>query len=210
MTSGPGFVLAIGGFSPRRAADQRADAGSHHDRAGGRRNNPRLTCQAYFAVTSNTIQFGALVALYAAAYGFSIEGELGFDVLIQFVPFHFIADFHASIQLKRGSRSLFKVSLVAALEGPRPLRVSGKASFEIFWCDFSVRFDKTLIEGEKPPLPPAVDVLAQLTSALATPDAWSTVAAINRQHGVTLRQLKPGALVLDPLGNLMVKQAVAR
>ena len=39
------------------------------------------------------------------------------------------------------------VSLTGALEGPRPLRVSGKATFEILWCDFTVRFDKTLVEG---------------------------------------------------------------
>ena len=63
------------------------------------------------------------------------------------------------LQLKRGSHNLFKVSLDGELEGPRPLRVSGKATFEILWCDFSVRFDKTLVDGERPPLPPAVDVL---------------------------------------------------
>ena len=119
-------------------------------------NNPRLTCEAYFAITSNTIQFGARAQLYAAAYGFTLEGDIGYDVLVQLAPFHFLADFHASIQLKRGSRNLFKVSLAGELEGPRPLRVSGKASFEIFWCDFTVRFDKTLVSGEKPPLPPAV------------------------------------------------------
>ena len=98
--------------------------------------------------------FGARAQLYAAAYGFSIQGDVGYDVLIQLVPFHFLADFHASVQLKRGSRNLFKVSVAGALEGPRPLRVSGKASFEIFWCDFSVRFDKTLVGGEKPPPSP--------------------------------------------------------
>jgi hypothetical protein len=130
-------------------------------------------------------------------------------VLIQLAPLHFIADFHASMQLKRGSRNLFKVSLAGELEGPRPLRVAGKASFEILWCDFSVRFDKTLIEGEKPPLPPAVDVMGELKRALSTAESWSTLGAANRQHGVTLRTLRPGpVLVLDPLGNLMVKQSV--
>ena len=32
--------------------------------------NPKLICQAYFAITSNTVQFGANASLYAAAYGF--------------------------------------------------------------------------------------------------------------------------------------------
>ena len=161
--------------SRRRPACRRS-SGSRSRCAAG--NNPRLTCAAYFAITSNTMQFGARAQLYAAAYGFSVEGDVGFDVLIQLAPFHFIADFHASIQLKRGSRNLFKVSLAGELEGPRPLRVSGKATFEIFWCDFSVRFDKTLIEGEKPPLPPAVDVLAELKRALGTAESWSTLGAV--------------------------------
>jgi hypothetical protein len=93
------------------------------------------------------------------------------------------------------------------LEGPRPLRIAGKASFEIFWCDFTIRFDKTLVSGEKPPLPPGVDVLAELKRALGAADSWSTQLAPNRQHGVTLRKLPSSTtLVLDPLGNLVVKQ----
>jgi hypothetical protein len=113
------------------------------------------------------------------------------------------------VQLRRGSRNLFKLSVSGILEGPLPLRISGKASFEIFWCDFTIRFDKTLISGEKPPLPPAVDVLAELRRVLTAPDAWSTQIAQNRQHGVSLRKLTSGTtLVLDPLGNLVVRQQI--
>jgi hypothetical protein len=43
--------------------------------------NPRLLCEAYFAITSNTVQFGARA------------------------PLHFIADFHARLRLKRGWRT---------------------------------------------------------------------------------------------------------
>jgi len=204
-----GFVMAVGGLNPRFVPPLSLPklARITIELAAG--NNPRLTCEAYFAITSNTIQFGARAQLYAAAYGFSLEGDVGFDVLVQLLPFHLIADFRASVQLKRGSRNLFKLSVAGALEGPRPLRISGKASFEIFWCDFTIRFDKTLISGEKPPLPPAVDVLAELMRALAAPESWSTQVAANRQHGVALRKVATAdALVLDPLGNLVVKQQI--
>ena len=145
----PGFVLSVGGFNPRFAPPRvcRRSIASRSRSSSG--NNPRLTCEAYFAITSNTVQFGARAQLYAAASGFSVEGEVGFDVLVQLLPLHFIADFQASVQLKRGSRNLFKVSVEGALEGPRPLRVSGKATFEILWCDFTMRFDKTLVKGEQ-------------------------------------------------------------
>ncbi|HEY7640573.1 MAG TPA: DUF6603 domain-containing protein, partial [Steroidobacteraceae bacterium] len=203
------FVMAVGGFNPRFAPPENFPTLKRITIALASGNNPRLTCEAYFAITSNTIQFGSRAELYAAAFGFSIEGDIGFDVLIHLIPFHLVADFHASVQLKRGSRSLFKLSVSGTLEGPRPLRISGKASFEIFWCDFTIRFDKTLIEGEKPPLPPAVDALAELRRALAAPQAWSTQIAQNRQHGVSLRKIAVGTtLVLDPLGNLVVKQQI--
>ena len=52
-----------------------------------------------------------------------------------------------------------------ALSGPRPLRVKGKATFEILWWDVSIGFDKTLIQGEKPPRPEPVEVLPRLKEA---------------------------------------------
>jgi hypothetical protein len=203
------FVLAIGGFNPRFAPPAGVPPLERVQIALSSGANPRLSCDAYFAITANTIQFGAAAQLYAAAYGFSISGDVGFDVLLARAPLHFIADFHASVQLKHGSDNLFKVSVAGELEGPRPLRVSGKASFEIFWCDFSVRFDTTLVQGEPPPLPPAVDVQAQLAAALSTPQSWSTQLAVNRTHGVALRKLALGSgLVLDPLGRLAVNESV--
>ena len=209
--SGPhqGFVLAVGGFNPHFAPPAGVPPLARVAIALCSGNNPRLTCEAYFAITANTIQFGANASLYAEAYSFSISGDIGFDVLITRAPLHFIADYHASVQLKYGSHNLFKVSVDGSLEGPRPLRVSGKATFEIFWCDFSVRFDKKLVDGDPPPPPPAVDVLAELNRALSTAQSWSTQAPANQSHGVALRKLAPGtALVLDPLGRLAIKQDV--
>ena len=93
-------------------------------------------------------------------------------MLIQLLPFHFLAEFRASVQLKRGSRNLFKVSVSGALEGPLPLRVSGKASFEILWCDFSVSFDATLVDGGTPNDLVPIDVLSVLVDALSQPRSW--------------------------------------
>ena len=208
--AGPGstFVLAVGGLHPRFAPPSDLPKLDRIAIALSSGNNPRLTCESYFAITANTVQFGARASLYAAAYGFSVEGDIGYDVLLQIVPLHFVADFHAKVALKRGSSNLFSVSLEGELEGPRPLRVSGKASFEIFWCDFSVRFDKTLVDGEAPPLPPAVDLLGDLTQALSSATSWSVQS--RSTHGVALRKLPPGeTLVLDPLGTLIVQQQVA-
>lgn len=209
---GPSFVLSVGGFNPHFAPPVGVPEIRRVAIALSSGTNPRLVCEAYFAITTNTVQFGANASLYAAAAGFSVEGHVGFDVLVQLAPLHFLAEFQAKLQLKRGSRNLFGVKLVGALEGPRPLRVSGKATFSILWCDFSVRFDTTLVRGEPPPLPPAVDVFDQLAQALRSPSSWSTQRSAVHTHGVALRSLPPGGvsgpIVLDPLGQLMVKQQV--
>ena len=131
-------------------------------------------------------------------------------MLIQFDPFSFLAEFHAQLQLKRGSTNLFKVRVEGSLAGPRPLHLKGKATFEILWWDVSIRVDKTLVEGEKPPLPEPIDVLPRLKEALGNPGNWVGQLPAGQRPMVTLRE-KPGAatdVLLHPLGTLTVKQSV--
>jgi len=81
-------------------------------------NNPRLTLECYFAVTSNTVQFGAKLELYAKAMRFNVYGFLSFDVLFQFSPFYFIASVSAMLAFRCDSRVLGSVGLDLTLEGP--------------------------------------------------------------------------------------------
>ena len=172
-------------------------------------DNPKLTCDAYFALTANTVQFGAHAHLYAAAAGFSVTGDIGFDVLIQLLPFHFLAEFFAGMQLKRGSTNLFKVKVEGALEGPLPLSVRAKCSFEILWWDVTVRLNFTLVGGQRPPLPAAVNALDHLRTALADTRSWSTELPPGQTRIVALREsAADGTLRVHPLGTLTVRQSV--
>ncbi len=178
-------------------------------------SNPRLTCEAYFALTSNTVQFGAAAHLYAEGpMSFNVTGDVGFDVLITLNPFHFLAEFLASMQIRKGTRNLFKVKVEGALEGPRPLALRAKATFEILWWDVSIRVDATLISGARPPAPPAVDVLAQLVAALTDARNWHGELAPGQSRIVVLREpgggtASAGAPVLvHPLASLAVRQGV--
>jgi hypothetical protein len=208
-TSPRSFALAVGGmhqgFTPPAgfpALDRIALSLTTGD-------NPRLTCQAYFALTSNTVQFGARADLYAAAYGFNVTGEAGFDVLIQLLPFHFLAEFFAGMQLRKGSDNLFKVKVEGALEGPVPLAVRAKCTFEIFWWDVSIRVNVTLVGGQAPPAPAAVDASVQLRAALADPKSWSAELPQGQARIVSLREAPAdGVLRVHPLGTLSVRQSV--
>ena len=206
----PNFALAIGGLHPAFNPPPnfpKLERIAINLAAG---DNPRIRCEAYFALTANTVQFGARAELFAKASGFSIQGEIGFDVLIQLAPFQFLADFFAQVQLKRGSTNLFKVRVEGALAGPRPLHIKGKATFEVLWWDVSIRIDTTLVEGEKPPLPAPIDVLSQFREALSHPANWTGQLPAGQRQMVTLRA-RPGAatdVLLHPLGTLTVKQNI--
>ncbi|SFS14094.1 hypothetical protein SAMN04487846_2846 [Microbacterium sp. cf046] len=204
-----GFALAVGGFHP----DFRIPAGFPALKpitvaltAG---DNPKLICQAYLGVTANTVQFGAEASLYAAACGFSISGAVGFDVLIHLFPPHFLAEFRAKVQLKRGSRNLFSVTVNGEVEGPLPLRIQGKATFEILWCDFSVSFEKTLVDTEGTITMPQVDAIGELRRTLNDPTNWQSEPPRAGQLMVTVRRDdRPGEVLLHPLGTLSVRQGV--
>ncbi|HWM08787.1 MAG TPA: DUF6603 domain-containing protein [Solirubrobacteraceae bacterium] len=205
------FALAVGGLHPKFALPAGFPRLERMSLALTTGDNPRLLCQAYIGITPNTLQFGARATLFAAALGFSVEGDVGFDVLIQIIPFHLLAEFHASVQLRRGSRSLFKVKVEGALEGPLPLRVRGKASFEILWCDFSVRFDATLVGGAAPADVQRIDALGELTRALGDARHWQAEAPAATGRLVSVRAARPdelGAVLLHPLGSLSVRQSV--
>ena len=116
----PNFALAVGGLHPAfnpPANFPKLERIAINLSSG---DNPRIRCEAYFALTANTVQFGARAELYASAAGFSIQGEIGFDVLIQFDPFLFLAEFYAQLQLKRGSTNLFKVRVEGVAGRPAP------------------------------------------------------------------------------------------
>lgn len=175
-------------------------------------SNPRLTCEAYFALTSNTVQFGAAAHLYAEGpMSFNVTGDAGYDVLITLSPFHFLAEFRASMQIRKGTRNLFKVKVEGALEGPRPLALRAKATFEILWWDISIRVNATLIGGQRPPLPPSVNALEQLLAALGDARNWHGELPAGQSRIVVLREATGStgaatAIAVHPLATLAVRQ----
>jgi hypothetical protein len=208
--TGDAFLLAVGGFNPRFAAPAGFPALDRVAIALSNGKNPRLVCESYFAITSNTLQFGARASLYAEAIGFSVTGDIGFDALVSWAPLHFVADFQGIVQLKRGSHNLFKLSLTGTLEGPQPLRLSGNVTFEILWVSFTVRVDATLADGPAAAGLAAVNVADLLAAAVGTPANWRTQLTPGVAHGVAVRSVAPssGGAVLDPLGQVVFEQQV--
>jgi hypothetical protein len=173
---------------------------------------PKIRAESYFAVTSNTVQFGARVEVSAGASVFNIYGFMAYDVLIQRHPFHFIAEFTAMLAVRSGSSTLFGVKVDAMLEGPSPWHVKGTGSFEIGFVltiTISVHFDVTLGDLLSLILP-AAKVFPLLTAALEDAGNWRAVLPLGSSLSVSLRELSASgdALVLHPFGTLEISQKV--
>ncbi|HWC26794.1 MAG TPA: DUF6603 domain-containing protein [Solirubrobacteraceae bacterium] len=206
----PTLVLSAGGFHPRYPVP----AGVPPIRRLGMVLAPtpliELRCQAYVAVTSNTIQFGARLELSATVAGCGLSGHLAFDVLVQRDPTHFVADASAAIAVRVFGEKLAGVSLDFTLEGPAPWRARGRGSVELFLLSASFDFDETW--GDPPPqrtLPPP-NVGGRLLDALRDRGSWVarapdlTGAPFVLADGAA-RRLAAGEL-LHPQGALGVRQ----
>ena len=95
------FALAVGGMNPGFTLPADFPLLERLTLSLATGDNPRVTCQAYFALTSNSVQFGAQAHVYAAAFGFSVSGDAGFDVLLT-SPRSTSLPISAPVQLKHG------------------------------------------------------------------------------------------------------------
>ncbi len=211
------FALSVGGFHPDfRDIPQipaLPDAFSHLARIGISLlsdDNPRLKVESYFAVTANTVQFGARVELYAAAAGFNIYGFLGYDVLFQFEPFRFLADISGGVVLRRGTSRIAGISVSAKLSGPTPWDARGKATLEFLFFSISVGFHVTW--GDPPPAinPATEDLLKLLQREFNDVRNWRAELPPNNHLHVSVRQIEAPAanapLVIHPAGVLTFSQ----
>jgi hypothetical protein len=173
-------------------------------------DNPRLKVESYFAVTSNTVQFGARVELYAEAGGFNVYGFLGYDVLFQFDPFRFVAKLSGGIALRRRSSTIAGVTISATLSGPTPWDARGKATLSLLFFSISVGFHVSW--GDPPPAISAAteDLLGLLLREFADTRNWRADLPPNNHLHVSLRKIElPAAtemLVVHPAGVLTFSQ----
>ncbi|RQG94175.1 DUF6603 domain-containing protein [Natrarchaeobius chitinivorans] len=206
----PEFVLSVGGFNPRYDPPEDFPELRRIALTLGP-GNPRIRWEGYFAVTANTVQVGASVEVYAAAGGFSFEGDMGFDTLFRFDPFELIADFYAGFALMRGGSTIMAVDVDGTLAGPGPWHVTGDATFEIWPIEFEISVDEEFGESESADGLPPADVFGKVVDALGDERNWSAQRPEDGDSVVTLRQVesREGEVLAHPLGQCSVRQTVA-
>jgi len=202
------FVLSVGGFHPRFTPPPLPFPSPKRIALDILRTPvARIRGETYFAVTTNTVQFGARVELFFGFDSFSVEGHMVLDALLRFNPFYFIVEISAGVSLKVLGTGCFNISLEFTLEGTTPWRAHGRGHIKLLFFTISKSFDETWGESQQTTLPP-ISVIPLLKIELDRPENWRALPPPANNLLVSLRKLEltAGELVLHPLGSLEVSQ----
>jgi hypothetical protein len=202
------FVLSVGGFHPRFnppplpfPSPQRVQLNVINE------SYARIRCDAYFAVTTNTAQFGSHADMFFGFSALSAEGHAGLDALIQFSPFHFVVEISTSFSVKVFGVGVWGLGIALTLEGPTPWHAHGTASIELLFFSVDVNIDFTWGDPRDTTLPP-VAVMPIIAEELGKRTNWKAELPSGSNLLVSLRQLEESEaeLVLHPVGSLQVSQ----
>ena len=203
----PNFVASVGGFHPNFnpptlpfSTPKRISLSILNTSVA------KIRVLGYFAVTSNTAQFGARAELYFGFSALSASGHVSFDALFQFSPFYMIIQASASLSVKVFGAGLFSIHLKLTLEGPTPWKARGNASITLLFFDVSVDINKTWGDKKDTSLP-NIEVMPLLVTELEKQENWKAFIPSNNKLYVSLRKIDSMAdLVLHPLGTLQLSQ----
>lgn len=169
-------------------------------------SHAKIRILGYFAITSNTAQFGARAELYFGFSALKVEGHIGFDALFQFSPFYVIIQVSASLSVKVFGTGVFSVRVKMRLEGPTPWIAHGTGSISALFFDIDVDIDVTWGEKKNTSLPP-IFVMPIVSREYEKQENWKALVPANNRLNVTLRKIEPTIeLVLHPLGSLQLSQ----
>jgi hypothetical protein len=177
-------------------------------------NNPKITLNAYAAVTLSSLQFGAYASLYAKGPDvwlvgqLAAEGEIYFHALVYFNPFSFDAQLGGSLTLLIDGDRVAGLGFKLRLRGPNQYKISGKVWVTVCGCDLD--FSITHTWGEPQTLPTetasAVDVLR---AAIERDARYEPLTTRNRVPGVAFAQTDAVKEAIDPAGGVrFVQRAV--
>ena len=206
--SNPDFAMSVGGFHPAFKPPAGFPTLRRLTLALSTGDNPRLRMETYFALTSNTVQVGARLDLAVRAAGFSIEGGLAFDTLIQFDPFRLLAEIRAHLALKRGGTTLLGLDIDVHLSGPAPWVIWGKARIKLFIFTISIPFRAQFGRDEDIPAIERHEVWPVLRDSLRADANWTAQLPNDRSRLVVLSEGAGSGtdLLAHPLGTLGVSQ----
>ncbi len=207
---GAEFAISAGGFHPRFQPPKELTG---MQRLGMDLSPPAiltLRAEAYFALTSNSVQLGARVDMGADLAVASITGHFQFDALVVFAPrFMFMIDLGIGLTVRALGVTLCGVTISLHLEGPAPWRAQGTAEVEILWWTVPIDVGPyTWGDDDNPPPDPA-DPRRLVHAALHhNPGSWQALTPPEADEVVRLLPAMPSdtEVTVHPLGLFDVRQ----
>ncbi|RKS28632.1 hypothetical protein BJ917_1528 [Pseudomonas sp. WPR_5_2] len=202
------FVLSVGGFHPQFSppplpfpTPRRIELTLINE------SYARIRSDGYFAITSNTCQFGSHSEYFFGFNALSVQGSSGFDALFQFSPFHFIVSISTSFSVRVFGVGVYGVGINLTLEGPTPWHAHGTALLSFFLFSVDIGIDFTWGDDRNTTLPP-VALMSLLGCELSKQSNWRALLPSGSNLLVSLRKLdaSDATMVLHPVGTLQVSQ----
>ncbi len=129
-----------------------------------------LKQEMYLAITSNSFQLGSRVEAGIEIGPISAHGWFGFDALIQFQPFYFVAEVDAGFDVEVEGVSLCSVRVDGKLSGPGPLVLQAHASVRLLFIKVSGSVTITLNDNPPEAVVAIPNLPDHLRPELARPD----------------------------------------
>jgi hypothetical protein len=204
---GPTLLIAFGGFHPAFTPPDDFPKLARMGIALDAGDDLKLTIDGYFAVTSNTLQFGASADLSIHSEGFEIAGGCSFDALMIRSPFSFSVDLGLYVRVTAVGVDLLAVYCELAFSGPNPWKATGTATFKALGISTHIHVSAKIGDKEAVPSPETVFLGAALRAALGEASAWAAVAPV--ESAVLLVDAAGDTLRIHPAGRVEVRQILA-
>lgn len=204
------FIFSSGGFHPdfKEAPVEL----QHMERLGIQvlnESNLKLGIDAYFALTTNTVQLGARAQFLAKSGAYTAVAEVGFDALLQFDPFFFTVAIYMTGRVT-GPLIDIGIDVRGNLSGPNQWHVWGYAKAKVIGFEIEIPFDKTFgdpIEELSAGLQKIIDLLKEEVPKSAN---WKTITVVTGPPKISLRENNtgPDEMLIHPNTTLSFNQRV--
>jgi hypothetical protein len=208
----PEIAVSAGGFHPRYDPPRELTG---MQRLGMDLSPPAiltLRSEAYFAVTSNSVQLGSRIEMGADLDVAEISGHFGFDALIVFAPhFMFLAQVGIGLTVRVSGQTVGGVQMQLDLSGPAPWRAHGSAEVEILLATVSIDVGPFTWGDEDNPPPETADPRQLARDAIHhNPGAWQALAPPDADRVVRVIVAPPSEteVTVHPMGSFDVRQHV--
>jgi hypothetical protein len=205
------FVVSVGGFHPRYSPPALPFPTPRRIALDILNTSvARIRAEGYFAVTSNSVQFGCMAEAFLGFSALNVSGHFQLDALIRFSPFFFIISFSSEFEVKVFGVGVWGLRIRLEVQGPTPWRAHGSAGISLLFFDIDVDIDITWGDDDQTNLPP-LQVLPKLVEELSKPDSWRPLPPPGSSLLVSVRKLPEAEskIAFHPLGTLQVSQRFA-